>query len=369
MRESTEFRFKSKRRAYHRPPPDDQEEDRREFLKRMVQGGLVLGGGVAGAYLLEDPTGLEQPPKPIDVVGEGSRFLTGIERSATLPEMAIATGRPLVAGEKEKVDYGRLIDAAIGELGGIGRFVKKGESVLIKPNVAFDRPPRLGATTHPDTMRAVVRLCREAGAREVLVADNPINSPEGAFVKSGVGKAAEEAGARILLPRPESMARIMLPPGQSEVLDVWTMFYEPIARVDRVIGLAPIKDHNLCSASMSLKNWYGLLAGARNRFHQSIHEIVADFALMMKPTLVILDATRVLMRNGPTGGSTADVKEGNTVIAGFDSIAIDSYGYTNLLGRDLSKLGGSGEGYLQKAQRRGLGTMDWKSLNPKTIRI
>ncbi len=369
MRESTDFRFKSKRRAYHRPPPDDREENRRHFLKMMVQGGLVLGGGVAGAWLIKDPTGLEEPPQPIDVVGEGSRFLTGIERSPNLPAMAIATGRPLVPGETDKVDYGRLIDAAIGELGGIGRFVKKGDSVLIKPNVAFDRPPRLGATTHPDTMRAVVRLCREAGASEIIVADNPINSPEGAFVKSGVGKAAEEAGAKIMLPRPESMARIMLPPGQSEVLDVWTMFYEPIARVDRVIGLAPIKDHNLCSASMSLKNWYGLLAGARNRFHQSIHEIVADFALMMKPTLVILDATRVLMRNGPTGGSTADVKEGNTVIAGFDSIAIYTYGYTHLLGRDVDKLGGTGEGYLQKAARRGLGTMDWKSLNPKTIKV
>ena len=184
-----------------------------------------------------------------------------------------------------------------------------------------------------------------------------------------MGPAATEAGAKILYPTPESMARIKLPAGKTEILDVRTMFYEPLRRADRIIGLAPLKDHNLCQASMTLKNWYGLLAGARNRFHQSIHEIVSDFAVMIRPTLVILDATRILMRNGPTGGSTADVKPGNTVVAGFDSIAIDSFGYAELMGRDIDKLGGGGESYLQKAQRRGLGTMDWRSLNPKRIQV
>jgi len=127
------------------------------------------------------------------------------------------------------------------------------------------------------------------------------------------------------------------------------------SKATKVIGLAPCKDHNLCHASMTMKNWYGLLGGRRNQFHQFIHSIVSDFALMMKPTLVILDGMNVLMSNGPTGGRLSDVKQMNTIIAGTDMVAVDACGYERLMERDLAELT-----YIHKAHDRGLGNKNWK---------
>ncbi|MDH7571539.1 MAG: DUF362 domain-containing protein, partial [Armatimonadota bacterium] len=131
----------------------------------------------------------------------------------------------------------------------------------------------------------------------------------------------------------------------------------------KVIGVAPCKDHNLSGASMTMKNWYGLLGGARNQFHQNIHGVIADFAQMIQPTLVLLDATRVLMANGPTGGSLSDVVQRDTLVAGTDMVAVDAYGYT-LLERQPVK-----ESYLDLAAARGLGTKDWKSLRRREVNV
>jgi len=207
-------------------------------------------------------------------------------------------------------------------------------------------------------LRAVALLCRQAGARKIVVADNPINQPEGCFFKSGIQQAAAEVDADLALPRPSAFESLQI---DGEVLQTWPLFYKPFAEATKVIGVAPCKDHNLCSASMTMKNWYGLLGGRRNQFHQRIHGIISDFPHMIKPTLVILDATRLLMRNGPTGGSLADVAAGNTIIAGTDMVAIDTLGYT-LLGRDPAKLE-----YLQRAEARDLGTTKWQELNWREV--
>lgn len=147
-----------------------------------------------------------------------------------------------------------------------------------------------------------------------------------------------------------------------EILRHWSFFDAPFKRATKVIGLAPCKDHNLCHASMTMKNWYGLLGGRRNQFHQHIHSIVSDFALMMKPTLVVLNGMNVLMKNGPTGGRLSDVKQMGTVVAGTDMVAVDSYGYTNLLERDIAELT-----YIHKANDRGLGNMNWKQTRYKEV--
>ena len=138
-------------------------------------------------------------------------------------------------------------------------------------------------------------------------------------------------------------------------------------RATQVTCVAPLKDHNLCHASMTMKNWYGLLGGGRNRFHQDIHGIISDFPHMMKPTLVVLDGTRILTRNGPTGGSLSDVAEGNTLVMGVDMVAVDAYGYDL-----LRRIRGSGPDtldYLEQAHARGLGNRDWRSLNVKEARV
>ena len=125
-----------------------------------------------------------------------------------------------------------------------------------------------------------------------------------------------------------------------------------------LIGIAPLKDHHRSKASMTMKNFYGLLGGRRNVFHQDINTIIAELAMMVKPTLVVLDGTEVMISNGPTGGSTSDLKRCDTVIASCDMVAADAYG-CSLLGLSPDDLP-----YLTKAQAAGAGVMDYQSLKP-----
>ncbi|MBN2492249.1 MAG: DUF362 domain-containing protein [Planctomycetes bacterium] len=263
--------------------------------------------------------------------------------------MAIARG----------TDARAMLRAALDALGGMGRFVQRGDVVLLKPNVAFDRPPALGATTSPEVVGAAVALCREAGAARVLVTDNPISNPEGSFLKSRVRRAAEASGGEVLLPRARDFREIAI---DGTVLARWEFLLEPFRTATKVIGLPTAKDHNLSGASLALKNWYGFLGRGRNRFHQAIDAVIADLGALVAPTLVVLDGTRLLMRNGPTGGSPADVKPGHTLAVGVDQVALDAFGF-ELLGKDPAAAP-----YLALAEARGLGTRDWRSLGPPDIR-
>ena len=326
--------------------PNEQSVNRREFLVRLgITGALIAGTGLAARKLWQPNHFVPGFQKE---AGMQLRSYA-LEASKVLPSLAIAHG----------TQHETAIRAALAALGGMERCVQKGDVVLIKPNVAFDRPPPLAATTHPDALRAVAKLVMEAGARQVLVADNPINSPTGCFLKSGLTAVASEMNLDLLYPGSNSFGPLQL---DGEILKYWTFFNEPFKTATKVIGLAPCKDHNLCHASMTMKNWYGLLGGRRNQFHQHIHSIVSDFALMMKPTLVILDGMNVLMSNGPTGGRLSDVKPMNTIVAGTDMVAVDAYGYTHLLERDLAELT-----YIHKAHDRGLGNKNWEETLHKEV--
>ncbi|MGB2984793.1 MAG: DUF362 domain-containing protein [Phycisphaerae bacterium] len=325
---------------------------RRDLLVRGA--GAVVAAGVAtvGGYLLYDPEGDAGLPKPSKTRLRLKNYFADICLPPSNPRISVATG--------SQPHIEQMVRAALGGLDpslGMKRFVAKGDVVLIKPNVGFDRAPHLGATTNPEVLRWVIRACKEAGARKVIVADNPIEAPDACFAKSKIREAAEAEGAKVMLPAEVHFESLLIrdrrpDPAESEALGHWPIFYRPLAEATKVIGLAPIKDHNLCSASMNLKNWYGLLGGRRNQFHQAIHHIVSDLGLMMSPTLVIADATRVMMRNGPTGGRISDVKPGGelgrpAVIASVDPVACDAWCYRHLLGRDPAKLA-----YLELAQKK-----------------
>ena len=319
---------------------------RREFLVRLGIAGALIAGSAYAAKKLWQP----------------NHFVPGFEavqgmqlRSYAVGANKLSTSLAIAHG----AEHEKTLRAALGALGGMGRFIQRGDIVMIKPNVAFDTPPALAATTHPDALRAVAKLCFEAGAGKVMVADNPINSPTGCFFKSGLTAVAEELNLDLLYPETNSFASLQM---EGEVLKNWQFFNTPFKKATKVIGLAPCKDHNLCHASMTMKNWYGLLGGRRNQFHQHIHSIVSDFALMMKPTLVILDGMNVLMSNGPTGGRLSDVKPMNTIVAGTDMVAVDAYGYSHLLERDLDELT-----YIHKAHDRGLGNKNWKETIYKEV--
>jgi len=319
---------------------------RREFFIRAGATGALLAGAAAGGYALWQP----------------KHFIPGFvpEKGLQLPSFAIAPDKLLPSlAIAHGTEHEATVRAAIGALGGMSRFIRRGDVVMIKPNVAFDTPPALAATTHPETLRAVAKLVLEAGAARVYIADNPINSPTGCFLKSGLRQVADDLKVDLLYPDANGFAPLQL---DGEVLRNWTFFHEPFKKATKVIGVAPCKDHNLCHASMTMKNWYGLLGGRRSQFHQYIHSIVSDFALMMKPTLVVLDGMNVLMKNGPTGGRLSDVKQMNTVVAGTDMVAVDSYGYTHLMERDLAELT-----YVHKAEARGLGSTHWQDMIYKEV--
>jgi uncharacterized protein (DUF362 family) len=277
-----------------------------------------------------------------------------------LPDFSVPPRAGQTISIVQGADRTQTIDRAIELLGGIERFVKPGEVVAIKPNVAFASPPMLGATAHPDLVAEVVRLCYSRGkAKKVIVTDNPINDPSSCFTLSGIGRAAGEAGAEIILPKAHLFKHTTLANGR--LIRNWPIFFGPFEKADKLIGIAPVKHHHRAGASMSMKNWYGLLGGRRNIFHQDINTIIAELAMMVKPTLVILDGTEVMMTNGPTGGSLSDLRRADTLVASCDMVAADSYGCT-LLDLKVSDLP-----YLAQAEKAGAGTTNYQSLEPKSV--
>ncbi len=318
---------------------------RRQFITRAAtMAGLTAGMGYLSfapedyLFSLKDKTGLRSLPKPeVYTLQDFS-----IEPDNSFPDVGI--GR--------QGETGVILRKALDAIGGLKRFIKPGDVVLVKPNAAFDRSPNLGATTHPEIIFELVQmLFKDCRAAEVKVADNPIESPADCFEKSGIKRAVEDAGARVYLPDGNAFQNLHTP--DAVLIKNWSFFHRPFRNVTKVIGIAPVKDHNLSGASLGIKNWYGLLGGKRNQFHQDIHEIISDLAIMIRPTLTILDGTRVLMRNGPTGGIPSDVEMKQTVIAGTDPVAIDAWAVINLLerGRDLPE-------YLMKSELKGAGKID-----------
>jgi uncharacterized protein (DUF362 family) len=293
--------------------------DRRAFLRRMTRGLLgVMGAGAIG-FSFWDRKGPE---------GESQ------STAAVLPDFSI----PSLAGRMSVAhgdDRGRMVREAVGALGGMAAFIRPGDRVLLKVNAAFAAPPAIGATSHPELVAQVVRMCREAGAAKVLVTDNPINDPGSCFTLSGISAAAHAEGAEIVLPGLDLFEPYSVP--GATLIRHWPVLTAPLRRVDKVIGLAPVKDHHRSGASMTIKNWYGLLGGRRNIFHQQIHTIISELAMLIKPTLVILDGTLSMMHNGPTGGSFDDLKATQTLIAGTDPVAVDTRG-AELLGKTIEDL-------------------------------
>ncbi|MEL7371984.1 MAG: DUF362 domain-containing protein [Myxococcota bacterium] len=330
---------------------DQRRIERRRFLKQAGVTASVAAGAGVGTVLLHDPDGERGKPKPnILKLPEGGY---AIDAPSTAAYLGVARGERLSA----------MLRGAIDGIGGINTYIKPGDIVLIKPNVAFERVAQLGATSHPEIVSALIKLCRDAGAREVRVADNPIESPEACFVRSGVQKAALDAGARLYLPRPSDFETLNTP--GAKWIEQWPFFASPFRGVNKVIGVAPVKDHNLCRASMTTKNWYGLLGGRRNQFHQDIHGIITDLALMLRPTFVVLDGTRILYRSGPTGGSLADVKQGHTIVASRDTLTADAFGWHELLERRDEKL----PGYFEQSVARKLGNPDFKNVFKKEVQV
>ena len=321
-------------------PITDHELPRRDFIRRLGSASAAFAL-VSGAMLARrDSSG--PPPSTAS-------------KHVTVPDFSLPSlGRRMsvVTGAARTKTITRALDA----LGGIDAFISRGDRVVLKVNAAFASPASLSATTHPDLVAELVKLCFSAGAASVTVTDNPINDPASCFSLTGIGKAAESGGARVVLPRPAYFQPTSVP-GARLIRD-WPLFSQPLLGATKLIGVAPVKDHHRSGASLSMKNWYGLLGGRRNVFHQDIHTIILELAQMVRPTLVILDGTTTMMSNGPTGGSLEDLRATNTMIASTDQVAADAFAAT-LLGKTANELR-----FIALASAAGLGTADYESLKP-----
>ena len=319
--------------------------DRRAFLGASAKAALGLAG-VCGLGL-----GLHDPIGPSASSPRAGVELPDYAAPNTKGRMAIAKG----------ANRARLLEAALKALGGLGDFVKPGETVLIKPNAAFASPASIGATSNPELLAALIRQCRAAGAGRVLVSDNPIQDPAACFRFSGLAQVCREEKAELILPDVQGFKPFTLPGGR--LLKSWPLLYGPLQQADRVIGLAPVKDHHRSRASLSMKNWYGLLGGERAVFHQAIHGIISELAQAIKPTLVVLDGVNAMLHNGPTGGSLDDLKALNTLVVSSDQVAADA------VGAELLGLGPDQVPFLTQAQAAGCGTLDYASLQPKRVEL
>ena len=288
--------------------------DRREFIKKSLQAGAAS----------------------IAMLNMKVPLINSAETSSTVA--VVRNGSPE-----------EMVTKAVEMLGGIARFVSKGDNVVIKPNIGWARRPEQAANTNPEVVAAIVRLCKSAGAGKIKVFDNTCNETKRCYVMSGIQKAAENAGADVIYVFPQKFKKTDIPNGK--ILKSW-QFYKDALDADVFINVPIVKHHSLSRMTMGMKNMMGILGGNRGKIHNQFDQKLADINTVVKPTLTILDAVNVLMRNGPVGGNVNDVKSFNTIVAGVDPVAVDSYGasFFDLKGMDL--------GFLRKAHAMGLGEID-----------
>ncbi len=268
------------------------------------------------------------------------------------PKMfAQGTGSPdvaLIQGESPSL----ITKEAITALGGMQRFVSKGDKVIVKPNIGWDRTPEQAACTNPEVVKTLVELCFDAGAKEVKVMDNPCNPARRTYVRSGIQKAAKSAGAKVPLPNKHHLKKIPIHGDSLKEWDIYTDFVE----TDKIINVPIAKTHSLSRLTLGMKNWLGAIGGNRNQLHQNLDLAIIDLAAFFKPVLTVMDGYRILLRNGPQGGRLSDVKLHKTVAAGVDYVALDAVGasFFDIKPEELR--------FLQIAKEKGRGEIDLEKL-------
>ena len=317
---------------------------RREFIKLSTKAGAgVLASGGLGYWLASRS---DKPEPRTALVGK---------LDFTMPQLQELPDLVSVKGDSPA----RLTEEVINALGGINHFVSTGDVVVIKPNIGWDRIPAQAANTNPDVVKTVVELCLNAGAKKVIVTDNSCNEPRRCFARSGIAQAAKGAGAEVLLPEKRKFKTVNMGGVMLKNRLIYTQYLE----ADKVINIPILKHHSLTRLTIGMKNWYGIIGGNRSQLHQDIHNSIADLAQFLKPTLTILDAYRVLVTNGPQGGSSKDVKQMNIVAGSVDQVALDAYG-AHIFGVKPEEVE-----YIKIAHSRGLGKMNIDEINIKHLTI
>lgn len=219
---------------------------------------------------------------------------------------------------------------AVKEMGGMERFVRKGDIVLVKPNIAWDRTPEQAANTDPGVVAALVDMAYKAGAKRVNVFDVTCNEERRCYDTSGIAAAAKEKGAFVFFPDHWNVVKAHFP--CKSAMEGWPVIRDAV-ECDVFINAPVLKDHGLTGLTLSMKNLMGAVSGTRGLIHSGIGDKLVDLAEFFKPDLIVIDATRYLKAHGPSGGNLSDVVKMDKVMAATDPTLADMFA-AGLVGRD-----------------------------------
>lgn len=298
---------------------------RREFFKKSAGAGIAAGAALS--------------------LGGYTKLWASSPEAEAIDMVAVLGGEP-----------DAMFDKGISALGGITNFVKKGQSVVIKPNMAWDRTPEVAANTNPVLIERIVEHCIRAGAGKVYVFDHTTHNWVKAYKNSGIEKLARRAGAKIVPADTENYYHEVEIPG-AKVLKK-TKVHELILESDVFINVPVLKHHSSTKMTASLKNLMGNVWDRRWWHSNNLHQCIADYALHeKKPTLNVIDCYRVMMRNGPQGTSVKDAVNMKAQILSVDMVAADTAA-AKMLKKEPQQVD-----YLPLAREMGIGRMDLENLN------
>ena len=322
---------------------------RREFIHWL---------GMAGAGVALTACAKNELPTPVLSTSTQTSFP---DASTLSPTQTDGSGGKTYLAVARGESPAELTRRAVEALGGMQRFVKTGNDVIIKPNICTDYLTfEYAATTNPEVVAELVRQCLAAGARRVRVMDAPFGgSPESAYRKSGITDAVTAAGGQMEVMNPAKYAETPIPQGV-DIKKWWV--YQEILNADVMINVPIAKHHGEAGLTLGCKNLMGTLQ-RRNLIHENLHQRIADITSLVRPDLTVVDAYRILTRNGPTGGNLNDVKLTKTIIASQDIVAADAYACT-LFGKTADDIG-----YIKLASRMGIGTDDLSSIKIEELAV
>lgn len=250
------------------------------------------------------------------------------------------------------LNYAELVSKVLSPLGGMEAFVKKGMKVVIKPNIGWDRRVEQAANTHPEVVKELVLQALKAGAERVMIFDRTCNEERRCYNNSGIKPILKEIDdKRVECVHIDERKFIPVKIKKGKSIEEWS-FYKDALVADCYINVPIAKHHGLSKLSLGMKNIMGVIGGKRGIIHKNMGQNLADLNTVIKPTLTMVDATRILLRNGPQGGSVNDVKQMDTLIASTDLILADAYA-TTLFGLNPSDIDSTVAGF-----KMGLGEMD-----------
>jgi len=255
----------------------------------------------------------------------------------------------------ENKDYAKATEAALAAFGGIEHFVKKGDHVVLSPNLGFARDPEVGATTHPDVLRKVIQLCEQAGAASITVMEHTLDKAAVAFEVCGAKHAVQGTSARLISLDLEDLYKEE--PAFDEQpwhkkLHLRQKLPKRLYRADVLIAMPVAKDHEAATVSFSMKKGMGL-TWLRQPYHRQLHECLVEMTQVLRPSLIVMDATRSLQTRGPKG--PGEVTHPNQVVVGVDPVTVDAYSCRYLTVKGIHP---QDVPHLVLGAKAGLGTLD-----------